>query len=391
MTQAGQNSRDTTDDQGQYRLFGLPPGEYSVSAMLRGGPELVDALGETTGYAATFFPGTPNAAEAGRVTLAVSQENTGVNFGLIATRLVRVSGMVLSSDGAAATNGNVQLLPMNSAGGPGIGMQQGGAGNRIEPNGAFRVSNVAPGRYRVQARLGGGREAARMELTVGNDDITGITLVAGPGATISGTIVSDSGEAFDFRPQQLQLAARIATPDSIAGPGMQNTRVGDDWSFTLRNVSDPVLIRAIAPQGWAMKSVSINGQDVTDTPLEFAAGQASTGAVIVLTRKISNVSGLVTDAKGNPVLDATVVIFPSNEKLWTYQSRFIKAARPDQEGRYRVTALPAGDYLVVALQGLEDGQAGDPDFLAAVKEHATNLEIGDGETRAADVKLSTIR
>ncbi len=109
---------------------------------------------------------------------------------------------------------------------------------------------------------------------------------------------------------------------------------------------------------------------------------------VVLTKKISALSGQVTDAKGNPVLDATVVVFPTNEKLWTYQSRFIKAARPDQDGRYRVTALPAESYLVVALQGLEDGQAGDPEFLATVKDLATKLDLGDGETKAVDVKLS---
>src|SRR5688500_8773707 len=34
MQPAGQNARDTTDDQGQFRLFGLPPGDYFVSATL---------------------------------------------------------------------------------------------------------------------------------------------------------------------------------------------------------------------------------------------------------------------------------------------------------------------------------------------------------------------
>ena len=140
-----------------------------------------------------------------------------------------------------------------------------------------------------------------------------------------------------------------------------------------------------------MKSVVVNGQDITDVPTEFPAGQTVSGMQIVLTKKISTLSGQVTDAKGNPVLDATVVVFPSNEKLWTFQSRFIKAARPDQDGRYRVTALPAEDYLVVALQGLEDGQAGDPEFLASIKELATKLELGDGETKAVDVKLSAAK
>lgn len=139
-----------------------------------------------------------------------------------------------------------------------------------------------------------------MDLSVGTEDVDGLTMVAAPAATVTGSIISDTGEPFDFRAPQLQ-----------------------------------------------------------------------------------------TDTRGNPVLDATVVVFPANDKLWTYQSRFIRAARPDQEGRYRVTALPAPEpYLVVALQGLEDGQAGDPEFLAAVKDLAATFELAEGETKAVDVKLS---
>ena len=397
MMPAGQNARDTTDDQGHYRLFGLPPGDYYVSATLRsGGPEVTDPMGELSGYAATYFPGTSNVAEATRVTLAVSQENTGISFGLIATRLVRVSGQVIMSDGAPATSGMVVLVPTNTSGRPGIAMQQGGAGNRIDQTGAFRLTNVATGRYQVQARAGGREfELARLDLSVGTDDVDGLTLVTAPGSTLTGSVVSDTGEPFDFRAQQLQIASRPASPDAQAmggGAGMSGVRVGDDWTFTLRNITDAVIVRASPPQGWAMRSVFLNGQDITDTPTEFAAGQTVSGMQIVLTKKISALTGQVTDTKGNPVLDATVVVFPSNEKLWTYQSRFIKAARPDQEGKYRVSGLPGPEsYLVVALQGLEDGQAGDPDFLAGIKELATKLELGDGESKAVDVKLSTVK
>jgi len=392
MTPAGQNARDTTDDQGHFRLFGLPPGDYYVSATLRGnGPEVTDPMGELSGYASTFFPGTTNVAEASRITLAVAQENTGVSFGLIATRLVRVSGQVLTSDGAAATNGMVVLLPANASGRPAIAMQQGGNGNRLDQTGTFRVSNVAPGRYQVQARSGGREfELARMDLAVGTEDVDGLTLVTAPGAIVNGTIVSDTGEPFDFKPQQLQIAARPGTPDTPGiGAAANGSRVGDDWSFSLRNLTDAVIVRTGGPQGWTLKSVFLNGQDITDIATEFPPGQTVSGMQIVLTKKISALSGQITDSKGNPVLDAAVVIFPSNEKLWTYQSRFIKAARPDQDGRYRVTALPAESYLVVALQGLEDGQAGDPEFLATVKDLATKLDLGDGETKAVDVKLST--
>jgi hypothetical protein len=321
---------------------------------------------------------------------------------LIATRLVRVSGQVLTSDGTPAANGMIMLFASNSGGRPGQVFQQGGNGGRIDQTGTFRLTNVAPGRYQVQARSGGGGpgggfmgrefELARMDLTVGTDDVEGLTLVTAPGASVSGSVVSDTGEPFDFKPAQLQISARPANPDSPAfGGGQPGTRIGDDWSFSLRNISDAVVVRTGAPQGWNLKSVSINGQDITDTPTEFPPGQSVGGMQIVLTKKIGTLTGKVTDSKGNPVLDATVVVFPSNDKLWMFQSRFIKAARPDQDGQYRVTALPAESYLVVALQGLEDGQAGDPEFLASVKDLATRLDLSEGESKAVDVKLSAVK
>jgi hypothetical protein len=117
------------------------------------------------------------------------------------------------SDGAAATNGMVVLVPANASGRPAVAMQQGGAGNRIDQTGAFRVTNVAPGRYQVQARAGGREfELARLDLSVGTDDVEGLTLVTAPGSVINGTVVSDTGEPFDFpRPATAnRVAARIA-------------------------------------------------------------------------------------------------------------------------------------------------------------------------------------
>jgi hypothetical protein len=387
----GSSSRDTTDDQGHYRLFGLPPGEYFVSATLRSGPEAADPTGEVSGYAATYYPGTPNMNEASRVTLAVSQENTAVSFGLIATRLVRVSGQVLTSSGEPAAGGNVLLLSGGTANGRGIQLQQGGGNGRIDRTGAFAITNVAPGRYQVQARSGGrggDGELARMDLVVGAEDVAGVTMVTAPGALVSGLVVSDTGEPFDFPAQQLQVAARAASPDA-QGPGGGAGRVGTNWTFELRGLTDARLFRVNAPQGWTLKSVALGGQDITDVPTELPPGQSVSGMQIVLTKKTTTLSGLVSDAAGRPLLDATVVVFPANQQLWTFQSRFIKAARPDQEGTYRMAGLPPlEDYLVVAVQGLEDGQAGDPEFLAAVKDAAAKFTLADGETKAVDVRLA---
>jgi hypothetical protein len=47
--------------------------------------------------------------------------------------------------------------------------------------------------------------------------------------------------------------------------------------------------------------------------------------------------------------------------------------------------------LIAAVQGLEDGQAGDPEFLARIKPEASKLGLNDGETKAADVQLPAAR
>ena len=233
----GANSRDTTDDQGQFRLFGLPPGEYYVSAMLRsGGPEVTDPMGEPPATRRTYYPGTTNIGEAQRVTLAVVAGKHQR-----ALRLDRHAAGARVGPGddverRARANGMVMLVPASAGGGRAMLMQQGGAGNRIDQTGAFRLPNVAPGRYQVQARAGCAAtfELARMDLVVGSEDVDGLTLVTAPGAVVTAPSSRDTGEPFDFRAQQLQIvgAARVAGDARRQGPAGRAARA---WATTGRS------------------------------------------------------------------------------------------------------------------------------------------------------------
>ncbi len=81
---------------------------------------------------------------------------------------------------------------------------------------------------------------------------------------------------------------------------------------------------------------------------------------------------------------------PSRRKAVDLSSRDSSRRRgPIRTAAIASPALPAPRATwCVALQGLEDGQAGDPEFLATVKDLATKLDLGEGETKAVDVKLS---
>lgn len=71
---------------------------------------------------------------------------------------------------------------------------------------------------------------------------------AAAGAVVTGTVITDTGEPFDFLAQQLQVAARAVNID-IPGAGGGNSRVGTDWTFELRGLTDARLFRVGAPQG----------------------------------------------------------------------------------------------------------------------------------------------
>jgi hypothetical protein len=389
----GQNARDTTDDQGHFRLFGLPPGDYVVSAAFRQGGDATDPNGENTGYAPTYYPGTSSIAEAQRVTVAVGQEQSNIIFSLIATRLVRVSGAVLNSQGTAVTEGTVMLGPIGSARVAGPTPMSNFAG-RINSNGQFRLVNVPPGRYLAQVRTGRLRgnnvaagEFGRQEITVGAQDLDGVLLVTAPAARVSGYIVGDNGAALTISPQQVSVGARPVALDSASPSGNSTTRPRSDWTFEINDLYDPRVFRVTAPDGWALKSVTLNGQDITDTPLDVTPGQTISGLQITLTERLTEISGRLADVRNTPITDATIVIFPADEGRWMYQSRFIRAVRPDQDGRFQIRGLPPyDDYLALAVQGLEEGQAGDPEFLSSVRNSAVRLSLKDGESRVLDLR-----
>ena len=95
----------TTNDLGQYRVFGLAPGDYFVSATVRsfGSYMMEGQAEEPTSYAPTYFPGTANAADAQRLAVAVGQEANGIDFALLPVRTAKIAGVVTDSEGNPPT------------------------------------------------------------------------------------------------------------------------------------------------------------------------------------------------------------------------------------------------------------------------------------------------
>jgi hypothetical protein len=147
------------------------------------------------------------------------------------------------------------------------------------------------------------------------------------------------------------------------------------------------VLRLSRPSTWFLKAVLIEGEDVTDTPLDFAAAYEGKSVEIVLTQRVGEVAGTITDDRGQVMTDSSVVLFPEDAEQWTEFSRFIATARQDQHGRFALRGLPPGKYLIAALEYLEPGEERNPETLARLRAGATALSLAEGESRAISLRL----
>jgi protocatechuate 3,4-dioxygenase beta subunit len=385
-----------TDDRGSFRIYGLVPGEYYVSGGLRTQEIMfgMPTAGSTSveGYAPTYFPGTPNASEAGRVTVRVARETTDVSFSLTATRLVQISGRAVSSTGEPYVQAFVSIMPVDRFA---AGMPMGMGGGMTRADGTFQINGVAPGAYNLTLRPRNmpdpTAEFGHVRVSVGNDNVDNILIVTSRGATARGTIVSDDGTALPVRPQQARIFARPVEPEAMVVMGGE-PKVNDDWTFEITGLSEHRIIGASLAdsQDWALKAVYFGGQDVTDSPIEFVPGRDVEGLQIVFTRKRTELSGGISNERGQPETDATVIIFADDRARWTFASRFVRTARPNQDGRYSMRGMPPHDYLVVAVRDIESGQWQDPDVLESLRDQAARVSLGQGETKVQDLKVGRL-
>lgn len=161
----------------------------------------------------------------------------------------------------------------------------------------------------------------------------------------------------------------------------------DDGTFSVPNVFGHARFQVIVPEGWMLKSVMRDGRDITDAPLELKSGEHVPGVEVIITNRVTTVGGQLTDEKLVPVRDATVLIFPSDAQTWFESSRAVRAARPDQQGQWQVKGLPAGEYLAIALDYVEDGAWNDPEYLESLRRDADKLTLAEGGTPTIALKV----
>jgi protocatechuate 3,4-dioxygenase beta subunit len=331
-----------TDDRGQYRIFGLKPGEYYVRVTESFEPDrnvmadqswIRELLGSE--YAAVYYPGVAQLSQAQMVSVRAGDEvQTDVSMQRVKT--VQVAGQVIGPNGPAK-NASVSL---EQPGVVDVDHQ-----DTTDEKGNFRLRGVPPGSYVfVVYQRGDGDTygpSAWQKVEIGDENIDSLTVFLGGGTNFQGRVsVAGLGSVTLDRMRVMLLSIDQDTQ-------FWHGRVKKDGTFEIMSVRDGDYAISIngLEDGWYIKSVRLGSDDIFEKGLQLEKGGSSGRLEVTLSSGCAQLEGSVSDHDG-AVIGARVRVAPDPET--PYNRSRSQGTTTDQTGHFSFNRLPPGSYRVLA-------------------------------------------
>ena len=366
-----------TDDLGQYRLRGLPPGKYYVGVKPNGDREAT-RVDHSSGKAAaegpvpTVYPGSADASLAAPIEVATGARVGGIDIKMARVRCYTVSGRVATGAGAGAPAAYITLRGQER----GMELDVPLSTTTRNANGDFELRGVPPGRYQLAATRGGS-EVAVVPLEVAGN-LEGVRAVLGKGAQVKAGMVMEGGGR--VKPERFQV---FLTVNGQSGYFLEAE--GDQFA-TQNNVAPDryeVQVERLAA-GTYVKSIRSGDTDVLNDGLTIAPG-GTVQFEITLASDAAKVEGTVTNQSDQPGPGATVVLVP--EPKFRARGDLFKTATTDQYGHFEFATVAPGEYKVFAWDDVEPGIWNDPEFLKEHEKKGAAVTAGAKGHATVQVKL----
>jgi len=375
-----------TDDLGEYRLFGLPAGQYFVSAEMQHYGTVVgdreysgaDKNSPEKGYAKTFYPGSPDIGRASSIFVKAGEEIPSTDILMTQSVVYRVRGKVVYPFAHKAKDDTQIEVARRGNRLSWDFMRNQGA---IKPDGTFEIPEMPTGEYTLTVMFFDQDKlySTEQDIEVAGADLDGINLTLSPGTSIRGIV------QWEGKPSTEGVASvMLQSPTAAASWGVQ-AHIEDNNRFTLKSVPEGTFrvdVRGLGPDCY-VKQITYGETVITDNLLHLkgAAGDLQ----IIVSSKGARVDGLVTNDESLPVAGVWVVAVPDEARRSEDDS--YGAVTSDQYGHYALRGLKPGAYKLFSWDGIERGQWEDRDFLKLNEAKGTAVSVVDGDMKSADLQV----
>lgn len=377
-----------TDDLGQYRLFGLAPGRYYVSAtqgdwdQATGDREFTAGSGEKgqRGCTKTFYPGTSDLGRASVIVVKEGEEIPGTDIPLKQVAVYRIRGKVFNAvTRKGATDSYLTLISRTSR----LEWDYGGGEQVRKSDGSFEFAKVVPGSYLLLAYWSdqGKTYSTQERIDIGESDVDGLSLVIGEGATIPGRVRWEGKPSLER--QALQVGIQ---PADLPGMWYSATQVDSDQQFTLKDAGDGDY--KVNVSGYSMdcylKDLEYGGTHSVDEKISVGKG-AGAQLLVTISSRGARVQGAVVDKDGLPATGVWVVAVPDEARRANF--KLFKSQTTDQYGKFALRGLAPGSYKIFSWTGIESNEWEDADFLKPFEGKGESVELQDEDVKTVNLKV----
>lgn len=374
-------ARAQADDLGEYRLYNLAAGKYVVSASP---PRPGTPAGEFyAGIADVYYPDVAGPAQSTVLNMQWGQELTGIDLELPGEAAYSVSGVVFDSEsGGGCFDCVMQIARLD-----GRLVQVLSKQGRISGEGAFLVTGLSAGTYKLSARQAGDRRSVGQSvIEVSDRNVGDVALIAGLGRAVSGKIVFEEETAES--PAE-GIAVSLFPLNGVAWP-LPQTEARQDLTFSFPAVPAEVYRLALKPlpPGAYLKALRLGGRPLPAPELAVPEDAPVSGVQAVIAFDAATVSGQVKPRRpvsgGEGPVEARVALIPKPNQGGYVRAMTLQTA-PD--GGFSFASVVPGAYTLYALPVTSNAQLMDPAVQASLRSFSRQLDLDPSESATVELPL----